>query len=142
MSDKARKGIAVGLFVVALAACVWPFVGGGSLVVGEHRIHGVCVRETAVATAQTERTVVALRNGAAADYLTSKQHKLDILDVDAIEPDGGKSKLVARAVADAGELPPPVLVLYDAESGELLRKAAVDLSSADAVIEQFKKAGG
>lgn len=27
MSDKTRKGIAVGLFVVALAACVWPFVG-------------------------------------------------------------------------------------------------------------------
>ena len=28
MSDKARKAIAVGFFIVALAACAWPFVGG------------------------------------------------------------------------------------------------------------------
>ena len=28
MSDKARKAIAVGFFIVAALACAWPFVGG------------------------------------------------------------------------------------------------------------------
>ena len=143
MSDQTRKYLGFGCLLVA-AAVLWHGLAGGVLPIGgPHTIQGVYVRETAESTYETERTVVALRNGPVADYLATKGHTLLIADKDAKEPNGEPAKAVVKAIADAKPLEPPLLILYDATSGRVLTKTPVPPStSADAILEQFKKAGG
>jgi hypothetical protein len=143
---RAQK-IIIGLcLLVGIGVLARPFVPSvlpGFGPVSSGSIHGYLIRETGDTTYETERTVVALRNGSIAEYLDSKGHKLDILDDDAAAPTSGKAPQVVKALADAKPIEPPLLILYDATSGRVLTKTPAPPSlSADAILDQFKKAGG
>lgn len=134
----------IGLcLVVGIGVLARPFVpvpGFGPVASGA--IHGYLIRETGDATFETERIVTALRNGAIAEYLDSKGHRLDILDDDAAAPAGGKAPQVVKALADAKPIEPPLLILYDASGRVLTKTPAPPSLSADAILDLFKKAGG
>jgi hypothetical protein len=143
VSDKTRRYFGFGCLVVAAAVLLHGLSGGGLPIGGAHTIRGVYVRETAEQTYETERTVVALRNGPVADYLTAKGHALLIADQHAKEPNGAPSAVVTKAIADAKPIDPPLLILYDADNGRVLTKTPVPPStSADAILDVFRKAGG
>lgn len=100
------------------------------------------VRETASATPELARAIIALRAGAHAEYLKSKGHVLTILDDDVVGPDGQPSVAVKWWWAHYKDVKLPALVIGTADRAVLSVTPLSDKATADEVIALIKKAGG
>jgi hypothetical protein len=143
VSDKARKAIAVGFFVVAALVCVWPFVGGGGIIGGPVAVHAVIVHESSAATPESSVMFVRLRSGETAKTLKDLGHTLTIVDQHAVDQDGKEAAVITLAKPHIGTLPLPVLLNFQDDTKRLISKQSLDPKATDAdVLAAIRKAGG
>jgi len=132
------KPLDKALWVALFALVALRVTGGGSLVGPSvpDQLRIVIVRESGDTTAELARTINALRNGPAAAYLKSKNHRLDVLDDDAVD-ENGKSVVDPAWISGVGL---PVIVLLDGKTGKLVDHQPLPLD-ADAVLTWLKNKG-
>lgn len=103
---------------------------------GPRRI--LIVRETADATPQLNGELILLRKDPIAAYLTSKGHRLDILDLDAKDKDGAPIKAVTEFKTNYATLKPPA-ILIQAENNAVVHAASLPADvKAAAILETIK----
>lgn len=107
-----------------------------SIVVTDGPRHVVIIRESSTRTVAQKTLEIDLRDGEHATYLKSKQHKLDILEPDAVGQDGNPVPLVETLKAQQA---PPALFVLDGQ--KVLSKQPLP-ATAEAVIAAVKGAGG
>ena len=100
------------------------------------------VRETADGTPALARTLTALRAGAHADYLRTKNHALTVLDDDAVGADGKPAPLLVKWRPHYQGLKLPALVIADQAGTVLHAGSLADNATAEQIIETLKKVGG
>lgn len=101
------------------------------------------VRDTSIQSIEQGRMYNLLRTGAAADYLKSKGHQLDMLDPDAIDETGGKSATLEKYRSQIVGMAMPVVVVADLATGKLISKTSLPATAkADDVVALVKAAGG
>lgn len=143
MSDKTRKAIAVGFFVVAVLACAWPFVGGGGIIGGPVAVHAVIVHETSDDTPQLSVAFVRLRSGDTAKTLKDLGHTLTIVDQNAVDENGKEAAVITLAKPHLSGSPLPVLLNFQDGTERLISKQSLDPKATDAdVLAAIRKAGG
>lgn len=114
--------------------------GGGGIVIPTPKPSGplrvVLVCETADTRAELARTINALRNGAAAEYIKTKGHVLDVLDDDAVDETG------KPIMTDLQGIQLPAMLIYDRQTKQLRHKVSVPANvPADALLAIIKKYG-
>lgn len=103
----------------------------------------VLLHESSADTPAAGRLFTALRNPPHADYLTSKGHKLDILDVDSEDENGKPTKAVVEWRAALGGVKLPAVIVLDLASRKILdKRSVVPEDGADAIIGFLKAKGG
>lgn len=103
----------------------------------------VVIHETEDQTPATGRLIVKLRNGEAAAYFKDKEHSLLILDKDAKDKDGNPSPVVKEWLGQIGDMPLPVLVIYEPKSRKLLIKESLAKdATVDTILAALKAKGG
>jgi hypothetical protein len=100
----------------------------------------VIVRESADATPETSRLIVAMRSGPSADYMKSKGHTTLILDDDSKDAAGNVPAVIAANNAAITEIGLPCVLILDS-TGRLVAKAKLP-ETADGVVELVKANGG
>ena len=100
--------------------------------------------ETTTQSVEMGRMLVLLRRGPSADYLASKGHMLDILDINLVDPSKNKpSPTIEKYRADIAGMQLPVLIVADRATGKLISKDTLPATAKDTdVIDAIKKAGG
>lgn len=101
------------------------------------------VHETEDDTPAQAMTLVALRAGPQATWLRSQGHKLYVLDDDEGDGRGNRAPLLVRLDPYIKDVPLPALVVCDTATGKVLAKQTIPAgTSADAIVEAIKEAGG
>lgn len=101
----------------------------------EGKRHLVIIRETEDSTPDLALLLTDLRDGEHAAYLSSKGHKLDILDDDLSAP------IVANLRPQLAGMTMPALFILDAATGAMVHKQTLPASAAE-VINVVKAHGG
>lgn len=137
MTDGNRKIAMVALLAaLALRGCV---SGGVVPAVGPRSV--VLVYESADNTPEFAAMVLDLRDGEAAKYLTEKKHSLTVIDRDAPDPNGDRSKLLAKWQSEITET--PIVLVLDQGRTKLVGKAPIDKNGpSSAVVDVVKRYGG
>lgn len=139
MNDSNRKLAIVGLLVVLLLRGGCGGVLPSAASAGPRSV--VLVYESSDNTPAFARLVLDLRDGEAAKYLAEKNHTLTVIDRDAPDPNGDRSKLLAKWSNEIGET--PVVLVLDSTGAKLVGKGPIDKNgAASAVIDIVKKNGG
>jgi len=143
MSEKTRKAIAVGFFIVAAVVCAWPFVGGGGIIGGPVSVHAVIVHESSAATPESSVMFVRLRSGETAKAIQDLGHTLTIVDQHAVDQDGKEAAVITQAKPHLAGLDLPVLLNFQDDTTRLISKQPLDPKATDAdVLAAIRKAGG
>lgn len=124
------------LWAALVVLLLMKYVGGGTLVpVATGPMQIVVVRESGDTTPGFSRTVTELRNGEAAAYLKSKNHRFDVWDDDVVDEKGQR---LVNAEWIAG-LALPAVVLLDGTSGRVLHRETLPATvTANAILELVK----
>lgn len=104
--------------------------------------HVLLIRETAESTPAMRQLIVALRTGAHAEYLKSKNHTFTVWDDDAVGPDGKPHAALQMWKPHYQGLKLPVLLILDSAGNAYRAAEVLPTATADDVIEAVKKAGG
>lgn len=137
-------GAAAALVVVGgfaslggLPSIAWPDWSFPSIVTPSGPRQILLVYESSDTTPELARAITALRVGPAAEYLQSKGHTLDVLDVDAVDGQGNPSPRVAQWRETFGHLKLPAILVI-APPNKVVHASSIDEPSATAILDVIK----
>jgi hypothetical protein len=101
------------------------------------------VSESASSTPATGRLITGLRNAPHATYITSKGHKLAVLDDDDVDENGQPTPVLATWRPHLVGMTLPVLFVVDQPTGALVHKESLPATAtADTVMATLRAHGG
>lgn len=126
-----------GLSAVGNLPIDWPDWSFPSIVTPSGPRQILLVYESSDTTPELARAITALRVGPAAEYLQSKGHTLDVLDVDAVDGQGNPSPRVAQWRETFGHLQLPAILVI-APPNKVVHASSIDEPSATAILDVIK----
>lgn len=101
--------------------------------------HMVILHEVQDDTPEQARLWTQLRTGANAEYIKTKNHRLDILDDDSVDANGNPAKIVTELKALGVQM--PALFILDKATGSVIHSQPLP-DSATKIMEVLKTYGG